>query len=100
MSLLNIQVRDVLRVGFDEEASRLHSVAHERGEYLVGLDDVVELHLEEFAGVAGSMSFPRAVRVHFSQPFVALDDGALAAEILDRDQLVDLHSRYGLRRRS
>ena len=59
---------------------RLDVVAHQRGEGLVGLDGVVDAHLEQRAllGVHGGVG--QLVGVHLAEALVALDGEALLAE--------------------
>jgi hypothetical protein len=51
----DVDVARVQRIALDEGAARLDVVAHERGEYLVGGDGIVDLHLEQAPRFVGSI---------------------------------------------
>src|SRR5579863_1225095 len=75
---LNVQVLHIERVVFDELAPRLHLVAHEDREDLVGLHCVVEAHLQHHARVRIERGLPQLARVHLAEALVALELHALA----------------------
>ena len=48
------------------------SIAHQLGEDIVGLVDLLDLHLQQRAFVGVERRFPELVRVHFAEALVAL----------------------------
>ena len=81
---LHIQPR-IQRVVFDELPARLDDVAHEDGEHAVGFDGVVfvEVHLQHLAFVRVHRGLVELLRVHFAEPFEALDGEAAFADFED-----------------
>src|SRR5687767_4900578 len=72
------------RVVLDELAARLDQVAHQLGEDVVGLVDLLDLHLQQRARIDVQRGLPQLLRVHLAETFVALHGDALAAEIRHR----------------
>ena len=68
---------------FDEFASRLDLVAHEDGEEAVRFDSIGELDLQHDALFRIHRGIPELFRIHFAQPFVALDRTAIAADLIE-----------------
>ena len=68
----------------DEVAARLDHVAHQLGEDVVGLVDLLDLHLKQRAHVDVQRGFPELSRVHLAKTFIALQRDALARRIGDR----------------
>jgi hypothetical protein len=62
--------RNALRL--DEVPPRLHLVAHQHREHPVGLDRVVDLHLQQAAHGRVHRGFPQLLGVHLAQALVAL----------------------------
>src|SRR5688500_16042499 len=63
----NIQVADVERVLLDEVLAGLDLVAHEDREDRVGLDRVLDAHLEERAVLGVHGRFPELLGVHLAE---------------------------------
>src|SRR6202035_5949863 len=74
---LDVQVADVERVGLDELPPRLDLVAHQDGEDRVGLDVVLDPHLQEAAALGGHGGLPELLGGPLAQALVALDRQAL-----------------------
>src|SRR5215203_1222195 len=72
-SKLNVEVPYVERVVFDELAPWLNSVAHQHSKDLVSFDHIVDPDLEQRALLGIHRRFPKLLRVHLAQTFVALD---------------------------
>ena len=70
-------------MSFDEFASRLDLVAHEDGEEAVCFDSIGELDLQHDALFRIHRGIPELFRIHFAQPFVALDRTAIAADLIE-----------------
>ena len=68
---------DVQRVRLDELAPRLDGVAHEDREDLVGLDGVLDAHLQEAARGRVHRRLPERLGVHLAEALVAVDREAL-----------------------
>ena len=64
---------------FNEFPAGFDDVAHQFGEHFVGFFHMVDLDLEEGAGVGVERGFPELVGVHFAEALVALDLDAVAA---------------------
>src|SRR6476646_7589896 len=75
----DVEVGDVQRVGLDEVAARLDDVAHQLGEDVVGVGDLLHLHLQQRADVAVERRLPELLRVHLAETLVALKGQALAS---------------------
>ena len=58
---------------FDERLARLDLLAHEHGEYLVGVHGVLERDLLERAGLGVHGRLPELVRVHLAEALEAVD---------------------------
>ena len=71
--VLDIQVAHIERVIFDEAAARFYLVAHKDGKDLIGLDGIVDAHLQKSAGVRIHRRFPKLLGIHFAEAFVTLD---------------------------
>ena len=69
----DVEVGHAQRVVLDELAPRLHVVAHERREDLVGADRILDLHLQQDALGRVHRRLPELLGVHLAQPLVALD---------------------------
>src|SRR5262245_17999296 len=78
---LDVEVHDVQGVLFDELAARLHRVAHQDREHLVGADRILEAHLQERARLGIHGRLPELIGVHLAESLVALKRGALPREI-------------------
>src|SRR3990170_4762034 len=65
----------------DERPARLDLVSHEDGEYLIGLDHVLDRDLEEGPLLRAHGRLPELVRVHFTQAFIPLDRKPLFPEL-------------------
>lgn len=63
---LDVQVAHAQRVVLDEIAAGLDQVAHQGGEDLVGFVDLVDLDLEQGAGIGVERGFPELGGVHFA----------------------------------
>src|SRR5437867_10030540 len=66
----HIQVRDLEGVPLDELAARLHLVAHEDREDPVGLDGVLDLHLQQLAPRRVHGRLPELLGVHLPTALV------------------------------
>ena len=71
-ALLDVDVPRVQRVGLDELPPRLHFVAHQRREDLVGADRVLDLHAQHAAHGRIHRRFPQLAGIHLAEPLVAL----------------------------
>ena len=92
-----VQVAHVERVVLDELAARLHLVAHEEREDLVGLDGVRELHALHVALRGIHRRRVEFLGVHFAEALETIDAHALAAACVDgREQVREV--RHVLRR--
>src|SRR5262245_64904755 len=90
----DVEVAHVERVLLDELPPRLHLVAHEGGEDLVGLVRVLDLHLQQRARLGIHRGLPELRRVHLTEALVALDLEPLPRgghDAVDRD--ADAHHR-------
>src|SRR6185437_3827325 len=67
------------RIVLDEFAAGFDHVAHQLGEDVVGLVDLLDLHLQQRASFGVERGFPELLRVHLAQAFVALQVESLAA---------------------
>src|ERR1700674_4275523 len=67
------------RVLLDEVAAGLDQLAHQLGKDVVGLVDLLDLHLQERAGVDVERRLPQLARVHLAESLVALQRHAFAA---------------------
>ena len=76
---LDVQILHAQRVVLDEAAARLDLVAHQRREDLVGLVGVLDTDLQQRARLRVHRRFPELLRVHLTEPFVALHVESLAA---------------------
>src|SRR3989475_7250607 len=65
----DVEVDDFERVLFDELAPLLDVFPHQRGENLLGLDDVLEPHLEQRARFPVHGGFPEFRGIHLPQAF-------------------------------
>ena len=82
-----IQVFDTERIPDDEIAPGLHFTAHQLDEQLVGFGDIFDTDLNQGSRVRVQGGFPQLVRIHLSQPLVALQrQAALAFFLHRRDQ--------------
>src|SRR6185437_11410735 len=72
MGSSDVEVPDAERVRLDERAARLDLLTHQRGEDVVGADDVLDLHLQEPAHARVHRGLPQLVGIHLAQPLVAL----------------------------
>src|SRR5829696_1320663 len=85
---LHVQIRNAQRVRLNELAPRLHLVAHQLGEDVVGLVGLANLYLQERADVRVERRFPELVGIHLAQALVALHRDALAAGGEDGSQQI------------
>src|SRR5512140_2969954 len=69
----NVQIRHVEGVRLDELAARLDRVAHEDREDLVGLDGVLDAHLQEAARGGVHRRLPERLGVHLAEALVPVD---------------------------
>src|SRR5688572_6054094 len=69
----DIEVRNELRVGLDEDATGFDFVAHERLEDLVRLEGVIHRHLEDGPCLGVHRGLPELVGIHLAETLVALD---------------------------
>src|SRR5699024_12233925 len=69
----DVEEADVLRVLLDEATARVHVIAHEDGEDLVGDDRIVEGGLFEQTMVGIHRRLPQLLVVTLAQALVALD---------------------------
>src|SRR4051794_35482745 len=90
---LDVQVGHFAGVALDELASRLHRVAHQHREDLVGAGGVVDRHLLERAVLGVHRGLEELVGVHLAQALEALHGHALAgylqhlcAQLLERER--------------
>src|SRR5271167_924969 len=60
------------RIVLDEFTARFDDVAHQLGEDVVGLVDLLDLHLQERALVGVKRGFPELARIHLTEAFIAL----------------------------
>src|SRR5205814_3340965 len=67
------------RIVLDELAARLDHVAHQLGKDVVGLVDLLDLHLQQLARIGIERGLPKLFRVHFAETFIALQLYALAS---------------------
>src|SRR5277367_4644271 len=73
----NVQVRHLQRVLFDELASRLDRIAHQRGEDIVRGDSVFDAHLQQAPGLRIDGGVPKLLWVHLTEPLISLNALAL-----------------------
>src|SRR3989475_10880591 len=80
----DVEVDDFERVLFDELAPLLDVFPHQRGENLLGLDDVLEFHLEQRARFRVHGGFPELRGIHLAQ---ALEpgDGELLLRVFEHE---------------
>src|SRR6266545_2342308 len=78
---LDVEVDHVEGVPFDELAPRLHGVAHEDGEDLVGAHRVIHGHPEQRARLRIHGGFPELLGVHLAQSLVALERHPVLREV-------------------
>src|SRR5215207_8950912 len=76
----DVQGADVACVGLDEVASRLHLVAHQQGEDLVGRLGVLEVDLLEDAGLRAHRRLAQLLGIHLAEPLEAVDLDPLARQ--------------------
>src|SRR5215212_4998689 len=76
---LDIEIGDGERVFPNEISTRLHDVAHELGEEIVGFVELAHLNLKKSAHVLIERGFPQLLGIHLAQALVALHGDALAA---------------------
>ena len=62
----------VCGVALDKFATRTDVVTHQHGEDIVGFGGILDGHLLEHTRFRTHGGFPKLMRVHFSQTFVAL----------------------------
>lgn len=72
-ALLKIKVDGVFGVFLDERLARLDLLAHEDGEYLVGLDSVLETNAAQGARFGVHCRLPQLVRIHLAEALEARD---------------------------
>src|SRR3954451_5908401 len=84
------------RIILDEFAARLDHIAHQLGEDVVGLVDLLDLHLQQRALVDVERGLPELVRVHLAETFIALQGDALAAGVGHRLEQADRPVNGGL----
>ncbi len=68
----NVEEAHLSRVGFDELPSRLHLVAHERGEYLIRRRRILEGDIQQRAYVWIHRRLPQLFGVHLTKALEAL----------------------------
>src|SRR6185437_16579580 len=66
------------RIVLDEFAARLDHVTHQLGEDVVGLVDLLDLHLQERARLGIERGLPELIGVHLAEAFVTLQRQSLA----------------------
>src|SRR5579872_2241977 len=84
------------RIVLDEFAARFDQIAHQLGEDIVGLVDLLDFHLQQRTLVDIEGGFPELVRVHLAETFVALQLDALAPGVRDRLEQTDGAMNDGL----
>ena len=67
---------------FNEPAAGFHFVSHEDGEEAVCFDGIGEFYFQHDPLFRIHGGVPQLFRVHFTQPFVALDGAAVAADFV------------------
>jgi hypothetical protein len=67
------------RIILDEFAAGLDHIAHQLGEDVVGLVDLLDLHLQEGTFIGVERGLPELIRVHLAETFVTLKLDAFAA---------------------
>src|SRR5262249_54214852 len=93
----DVEVPHVERVLLDELPPRLHLVAHEGGEDLVGLVRVLDLHLQQRPRLGIHRGLPELRRVHLADALVAPDLEPLPRGGHDAvDRAADAHHRLHL----
>src|ERR1700760_4031079 len=60
------------RIVLDELAARFNHVAHQLGEDVVGLVNLLDLHLQQRARIDIERGFPELLRIHLAESFVEL----------------------------
>src|SRR4051812_27985377 len=75
----DVEIPDIERVVLDELAARLHLVAHQRREHLIGFGVVFSADLKQRAMVRVHRGVPQRIGVHLAQALVAVDSDALLA---------------------
>ena len=68
---LEVEIDRVFCVLFDERLARLDLLAHEHGEYLVGLDRVLDAYAAQRARLGIHRRLPQLVRVHLAEALEA-----------------------------
>src|SRR5258708_453555 len=86
------------RIVLDEFAARLDDIAHQFGEDVVGLVDLLDLDLQQRALVGVARGLPELIRIHLAEAFVALQLDALAPRIGHRFEQADrsVNSGFGV----
>src|SRR5260370_41536556 len=69
----DVEVLHVEGIFFDEFAALLDIFAHERGKDRLGLDHVLELHLQQSMGLGLHGGGPDLIGVHFTQALGSRD---------------------------
>src|SRR5712692_9896709 len=86
--LLHVKVANFQGVLLNKITPRRDLVAHEDGEDVLDAGDVLELDLEQHAGLWVHRGLPELAGVHFAKTFVALEAAPFFADLQDRaDQL-------------
>src|SRR5438309_8411194 len=67
----------------DKLAPRLHLLAHEHAEHLIGLQGVFQVHLHQHALRGVERGLPQFLAVHFAETLEAGDGHAALAEMAD-----------------
>ena len=73
---LHIQIPYPQRIALNKRPPGFNVVAHQRGEYFIGRNHVIDLHPEQNALGGVHSGFPQLSRVHFAEALVALDGQA------------------------
>ena len=79
LRILYIQLPYFQGVVLDELPSWFHLVAHKDGKNLIGLNRILHCHLQQCTLLRAHGGLPELFRIHFTQPFVALDAQTLFA---------------------
>src|SRR5262249_41187171 len=67
------------RILLDELAARLHHVAHQLGEDIVGVVGLLDLHLQERSSVGVERGLPQLAGIQLAEALVTLQGDVLAA---------------------
>ena len=68
----NVEIGDIECIFLNELAARLNHIAHQFDENIVSLNAFLDAHLQQGTRIAIKGRFPKLLRIHFSEAFVAL----------------------------